>query len=247
MQPSNSANAIVEGASAAFASTDVTARTRIGNYTQIVRKSFSVSYSEEFMNPAGVDDSEFNHQKVLKTKEIARDINAALINQSSASGTSSVARTVQGIVAAMATNTADFAGSQTLGQNNFNNIMQAIWSAGGRPNVVITHGYNKRQISNWASPSMPRAIDAEGKKLVVAIDIYDSDFGRLMVLLERELATTTLLILQEMYWKTAWFRPLFFEELGAQGGSRRGYVESEFTLEYLAENSSGKMTNLQVG
>lgn len=243
LQASNSGNSVIEGASAAFASGDITVRARVSNYTQILRKPFSTSYTEGAVTIAGIDD-EFNHQRELKTKEIARDINAAMINQVSASGTSAAARTMNGALAAITTNSSD-AGNTVLGQGLYNQLQQNIWVQGGRPNATYVHGFNKRTISSWSQPLM-RTIDATGKKLVVSVDIYDSDFGRQMILLEREMSTTALLTIEEKYWRKAWLRPLFFEEIGKIGGARRGTVESEVTLEYLAENSSGKMINLQV-
>lgn len=239
LQASNSANAILEGASATFASTDSTVRTRLTNATQILRKPFSSSYSQEEIEGAGVT-SEFDHQRELKTKELARDMNAALLNQTSATGDSSTARTMHGALAAITTNTAA-AGGLPLEQSTYNQIMQTIWAAGGRPNATYVHGFNKRTISTWTAP-LNRNIDASGKKLVVSVDSYDSDFGMQMILLEREMPTSQVLIVEEKYWNAAFLRPLFFEELGKVGEQRRGSVVSELTLEYLAENSSGKIT-----
>lgn len=243
LQASNSANAAIEGASAAFAAADMTVRTRVANYTQILRKTFSVSYSQEATKVAGLTD-EFDHQRELKTKELARDINSSLLNQVSASGTSGVARTMNGGLAAIATNTLA-AGNVPLSQGLYNQLCQNVWVQGGRPNAAYVHGANKRQISSWSQP-LTRTIDATGRKLVEAVDIYDADFGRQMILLEREMPTTTAFLVEEKYWRKAWFRPLFFEELAKIGGARRGTVESEVTLEYLAEASSGTITGLQV-
>ena len=240
LQASNSANAEIEGASAAFASGNFTVRTRLGNYTQILRKPFSTSYTQDEVEKAGVSGSEFDHQRMLKTKELARDMNSALINQESASGTSAAARTLRGLLNAITTNTAS-AGSNPVDQGAYNALLQAIWNQGGRPNATYCHGFNKRTISSWTNP-LTRNIDANGKKLVVSVDTYDSDFGVQTILLEREMPTTQIAVVEEDKWKTAFMRPLFFEELGKVGGQRRGLVESEITLEHLAENSSGKIT-----
>lgn len=249
LQASNSANTSVEGVSAAFASADITVRARIANYCQILRKTFSVSYTQVSTLVAGLSD-EFEHQRELKTKEVARDINAALINQVSASGTSAVARSLQGVLAAITTNTADASVGQ-LSPAIFNGLAQAIWLSSGRPNAVYAHGAPKRQISSWTQP-VTRMQDSTGKKITAAVDVYDGDFGRVMILLEREMPLTSaggstvtqVALLEEKYWRKAWLRPLFFEEVAKLGGSRRGYVESEVTLEYLAESSSGKIVNV---
>lgn len=240
LQASNSGNAIIEGASATFASGDVTARSRVTNYTQILRKPWSTSYTQDEVEKAGVNGTEFDHQRTLKTKELARDMNAALINQASASGDSGTARKLNGALAAITTNTGS-AGGQPLEQVSYNELLQTIWTAGGRPNATYVGGKNKRVISSWTSP-LQRNIDANGKKLVVSVDTYDSDFGVQTILLEREMPTTQVMTVEEKRWRTAFLRPLFFEELGKVGEQRRGSVVAEITLEYLAENSSGKIT-----
>ena len=104
LQASNSANAVVEGSAAVFASGDLTPRTRLTNHTQILRKGFSTSRTQDVIDKAGVAGTEFDHQRMLKTKELARDMNAALINQTSASGDSATARTLHGLLAATTTN-----------------------------------------------------------------------------------------------------------------------------------------------
>ena len=243
LQASNSANKIVEGATAAFATGDITARTRVNNTTQILRKSFSTSYTQDEVQKAGVSGTEFDHQRMLKTKELARDMNAALINQTSATGDSSTARTMHGMLAAITSNTADGNGVAIV-QGAYNILLQQIWTAGGKPNATYTGGFSKRTISGWTAPMQRNTIDANGKKLIYSVDKYDSDFGVQEILLEREMPTSSIAILEEGRWKSAFLRPLFFEELGKAGGVRRGYVESELTLEYLAENSGGKITNL---
>jgi hypothetical protein len=240
LQASNSGNAIVEGASATFASGDMTPRSRLGNYTQILRKPWSTSYTQDEVEKAGVAGTEFDHQRALKTKELARDMNAALINQASASGDSGTARTLNGALAAITTNTAA-ANSQPIQQSTYNALLQSIWIQGGRPNATYVHGFNKRTISSWTDP-LHRNIDANGKKLVISVDTYDSDFGKQTILLEREMPTSQVMILEEGRWFSAFLRPLFYEELGKVGEQRRGTVVSELTLEYRAENSSGKIT-----
>jgi hypothetical protein len=198
-----------------------------------------VSYTQEEVDVAGVT-SEFDHQRELKTKELARDMNSALINQTSASGDSTTARTMNGALALITTNVTG-ASSTPIDQPLFNTLLQAIWTQGGRPNAAYVHGFNKRTISTWSDP-LNRNIDANGKKLTVAVDVYDSDFGRIEVYLEREMPQAQVMLCEDKRWRKAFLRPLFTEELGKVGGQRRGYVESELTLEALAENSSGKIT-----
>lgn len=241
---SNSGNAKVEGSATPFASGDVTVRARLSNVTQIFEKPWSVSYTQQAINVAGVTN-EYAEQRRLKTIEIMKDMNSALINQSSATGASNVARTMHGALAAITTNVRVAATNETLNQPLYNRLMQDIWIQGGNPNATYAHGYNKRQISSWTTPVV-RNIDASGRKIVNAVDVYDSDFGKQMILLEREMPTTQLMVLQEDMWKVAYLRPLDYREISENGGSQRGRIEVEATIEYRAENSNGKLTGLSV-
>lgn len=245
LDASNSANAEVEGSSAAFASGDNTPRVRLYNYCQISRKPFSTSHSQDAANKAGIDGTEFEHKQMLKTKALAKDMNSALINQASASGTSSVARTLNGALAATTTNSADGGGVDIDEQGTVLPLLDSIWEAGGRPDAVFMRGNNKRIFSSWSTP-ITRNTDASGKTRIITVEVYESDFGVQKLFLEREIAKSSILIVELARWKTAAFRPLFFEELGKQGGGRRGLVESEYTLRYLAENSGGKITNTSI-
>lgn len=232
---------IVEGATAAFASSDITVRARLTNVTHILRRTFSTSYTQDEVNKAGVAGTEFDHQRLLKTKELARDMNRSLIRSTSATGTSSVARAMAGALQAITSFTAA-ADSLPVEQPAYNALLQNIWADGGKPNATYCHGFNKRTISSWTNPMQRNTLDANGKKLIQSIDKYDSDFGMQEILLEREMPTSEIMTIEEARWKTAFLRPLFFEELGKVGGQRRGYVESELTLEFLAQNSGGKIT-----
>lgn len=242
---SNSGNAKIEGSATQFSSGDVTARARLGNVTQIFEKPFSVSYTQEAVNVAGVAD-EFAEQRRLKSIEIMKDMNSALINQSSATGASNTARTMHGALAAITTNVRVAATNENITQVLYNNLLQDIWIAGGDPKATYCHGQNKKTISSWSSP-VTRQIDASGKKYTTSIDIYESDFGIQEIFLEREMPVTQVMVLDESMWKVAYLRPMDFRELGEDGGSMRARLEVEATLEYRAENSGGKITGLAVG
>lgn len=240
---SNSGNAVVEGSAAAFASGDITARTRRGNYTQILRKSFSVSYTQEATDIAGVAN-EYDEQRDLKTAELMKDLNISLLQQTSASGDSATARTMNGALAATTTNAIAAATNEKLTQPAFNRLLRLIWQNSGRaPNAVYVRGYNKQAISGWTVPN-ERTIDAAGKTVVASFDKYDSDFGKVIILPENDMPDAQLLTISEEFWNVAYLRPLDYKEIGEDGGSMRGRVEVEATLEFRAENSGGKITNL---
>ena len=88
-------NATVEGADVGTPAT-LTARTRLGNYCQIVRKSGLISDTQEAVMKAGVK-SEYAHAVGKSTKELARDMERVLWRGTKTAGSASVARRAGGV------------------------------------------------------------------------------------------------------------------------------------------------------
>ncbi len=242
------ANAQVEGDDAT--STAAVPTTRTGNYTQILRKTFQVSDTNRAVVAAGRGD-ELMYQKTMKNlKELARDIEYALvINSSSAVGASGTARTLNGLdgwIADNCTNGGTGVGSSVLIESTLNDCLQDIWADGGRPQHLLCGAFQKRAIDGFSTNT--REIMAEKKTLVAPVDIYKSSFGNLAVKLHHQINTTIpsrLMILGDMnLWNKAWLRPVKAEELARTGASTQMMIEAELTLESLQEKGSGKIANL---
>lgn len=177
-------NAIVEGADAESAA--LTATTRTGNYTQISRKIWRVTDTMEAVNKAG-RTSEYSYQMAKKMKELARDMEYALVNGTGNSGASGTARELKGVLSWIATNTGTgthaTATAAALTESQYNDLLQKIFNNGGNPDVTYANGFQKRKISAFSTPST-RNINVEDKKLVTSVDVYESDFGIQKILLD---------------------------------------------------------------
>ena len=89
------ANVQIEGDS--LTATAITPPVRSGNYCQILNKKFSITETEEVTDKAG-RNSEVAYQKANKLKELANDIEYALIiNASAVSGGTATARQLKGL------------------------------------------------------------------------------------------------------------------------------------------------------
>lgn len=222
----------------------ITPTTRIGNYTQILRKAWRVSDTQEAIDKAG-RDSEYSYQKAKKMKELARDIEFALVNGSEASGATGTAREMKGVLAFIETNveTGSGTGDEDLTESMYNDLLETIWATGGNPDVTYASGPQKRKISSFSANST-RNIGAESNRLVASVDVYESDFGLQTIILDRYMPDDTIVALEEEMWKTAYLRPVESKQLPDDGGGPKGKVETELTLEALNEASSGKITGL---
>jgi len=240
------ANAQVEGDNAT--STAVTATTRIGNYTQILWKVFQISETQRAIVAAGRND-EVDYQTLKKSKELARDIEyALLLNATSASGASTTtARTLKGVLGWITTNvTTVSATTVALTESLYNSNLAQVWKQGGYPTVTLVGAYQKQQISGFTSNV--RRIEAEEKRLVNSVDVYESDFGMIMVRLHHLLndnnpGYVVNLGVMEL-WVKAWLRPVNRIELAKTGSSDQYKIEAELTLESRNQLGSGMITGI---
>ena len=236
-------NTNVEGADEDADETDFTVRT--GNYSQILRKSWRISNTQEKVISAG-RPSEYNYQMAKSMKELARDIEYALVNGTGASGASGTARELKGVLSFITTHVNTGASAVTaedLTETVYNNLLQTIYDSGGNPDTTYANGWQKRKISAF-STSNTRNISGEDKRLVNAVDVYESDFGIQKIMLDRYMTTSVVACLQNDLWQVASLRPTIHQELPDAGGGPKGMVETELTLVSLNEAGSGKITEL---
>jgi hypothetical protein len=237
-------NAQIEGFDYSFSK--AAARTRLSNHTQIFATLVEVSETQRAVDAAGLED-EYSYQMAKKLKEHARDIENALASTASTgnSGASGTARTLKGVMSWITsvnetgTGTAD----EALTESMFNDALQDIWTNGGRPDVVYANGWQKRKISAFTASST-KNVEADSKKLVNSVDVYESDFGILKIKSDRYMNAAQIAILQSDMWKVAVLRPTKSFEVARIGSATRGVIETELTLECRAQEANGKVTAL---
>lgn len=237
-------NAQIEGADYTFAIPG--SRSRISNYTQIFVKTLEVSDTQRSVSVAGLED-EYAYQMEKRMKEIATDIEKALITGTGNSGASGTGRALKGALTFIATNVDTGTGTAAhyLSETLYNNLLQTIWSNGGRPDTTYVNGFQKRQISAFSTPNQRYiTVDKANDALVNTISTYDSDFGRQMIELDPFMDADKTLVLQKDMWAIATMRGLKSEDVAKVGDATRGALVTELTLEARNEASSGKNTNL---
>ena len=161
-------------------------------------------------------------------------------------------------------NTATSAGgsSASAGQlcaSDFNNLLQVIYTAGGNPEQCYVSPAVKRQVSGFTLTQQNRNIAAAEKKLIAGVDMYDSDFGLIQIVLDRWIpqATNTatantaasdvtgaMFFLQRSINRLAWLRPMQHSLIGKRGDSVAGIIVGEVTLECLNELANGMMKSV---
>jgi len=268
----------VEGADWTLDTT--TAPARQFNITMILRKDIGVSETERAVDTAGFADH-YAYEVQKATKELAIKLEKVVFGAlTTATGASGTARVMKGFQAMIVTNTA-YAGISPNGTaagssadathdgqllvGDFNDMLNQIFTAGGNPEQVYVSPKVKRQISAFtvagATSGTPHArnIAAVEKKLVSAIDFYDSDFGLIQIVLDRWVPESTnsvtatasatatggqMFFLSRAVNRLAWLRPMNHQLIGRRGDSVAGYVVGEVTLEVLSEKADGRILSV---
>ena len=238
--------AVVEGADATQRALDV--RTRLSNWTQITSYVFGISGTQEATSQYGLEsDYAYQLEKAMKIVKVMQE-QILLLSTSSSGGMGSVCATggrqMTGLIDCITTNVQTGSGdSCALTETLFNNLLQTIFENGnGYPNIAFCNGFNRRRISAFqTSNSRTLNMDSKGT-LRNTITIYMSDFGDISVVLDRWVTKTVIPVLQMDKFKIAYLRKPFVQQLGIVGDSKNAQVLAEYTLQYLNEATSGKLS-----
>ena len=238
---SSADNAQAEGNDLSF--TDLTEPNRPVNIVQLFQKDIRVSNTAQRVAHYGTGDP-YSYQKNKKMVELARDIEKALVAGTTASGSSGVARRLNGAIALITTNKTTRSSGTSLSETEFNDILQAIFDNGSDVSVdkAFTGASLKRAISGYTAGSTK--FTYAGERLINSYSIYESEFGVVQVALEREVPVTAgnkgILMVDSSKWFVAYLtdgRPQHIP-LATIGSAKRGMLEAELTLEAANEASS---------
>ena len=233
---------------------------RLGNICQISRKSAQVTGTQQAVIHAG-RANELDYQVMLKGKELKRDMETVLVgtNQAKAAGNTTTARTTASVLSWIKSNTnkgtaggaadpsaADGTGTRTDGtqlaftEARLKDVLSKCWTAGGNPDVIMTGAFNKQTFSTFTGRATPME-DTKSKKIVAAVDAYESDFGRLKVVANRFQRARDVLVLEMDKWAMAPLkgRNMLSIPLARTGDSERRAVVTEYALVARNEKASG--------
>jgi hypothetical protein len=254
-------NAQLEGDDAN--TTVVTPTVRLGNIAQISTKVARVTGTQRAVDHAGRDD-ELAYQEMLKGLELKRDMETILTgtNQAKVSGNDTTARKTASVLSWIKSNTskgasgsdpaaADGTGSRTDGtqraftEAQLKSVLNAIWTAGGKPDTIFTGAFNKQVFSTFTGRAS-QIEPTKDKKIVAAVDAYESDFGTLKVVPNRFQRARDVHVLQLEMWALAYVngRRMVSLPLAKTGDSDRRMMLSEYALVARNEKSGGGVFDL---
>ncbi len=253
----NAANAVVEGADAPAATSQMTAR--VGNRTQLFNETAQTSSTQRKVKSAGRSD-EMKRQLAIKSKLVLLDIEAAALSSSNAvaGDASTTASRMRGLESWLQTNISHGGSGSTTGgvvtdgtqravtKALVDSMLQQVFAKGSKVDTIMVGASNKRALSgvlNGAAVSN-RQVAAEKKTVADAVDVYISDYGTIKIMPNRTQRDRTLFGLNDDMHAMAFLQSIQTVELAKTGNSDKELVFAEATYVCKNEAANGKVADL---
>lgn len=243
-------NAVVEGNVAQPAKAG--SRVRIGNYTQILEKTASVTGTQEKAKKGGGIKSEMAYQVARRMKEIKRDLEKSCVGanpQIQKAGSDTVAREMGSLVtylndksyfantvgATMPTGdgkTLPVSGAARVFDNTLlTTALQNMWTnSGGSENISAIMGAAIRGAFSKLPGTATRYVSTDDARLQASIDVYDGDFHTVTAMPDRWSDPATMFLIDWDYVSIDDYRPIFSQDLAVTGDGMSKQIIWETTL-----------------
>lgn len=254
----------IEGDDLGNTYTAVSATARLGNYTNISRREFLISGTEQAVNKAG-RASEIGYQAAKKARELKRDCEKVLLdNRAAVAGNDTTARVTGGLTAWLKTNvnssntnsvdpvwTSAPTGARSDGvQHTFTetilkDVVKKVWDSGGDPSILMVGSFNKQTVSGFAGIAAQRFMAPSGPSTIIgAADVYVSDFGNLSVVPNRFQRARDAFVLDPSRARVRYLRPYEINEMAKTGDGEKRMMLVEYGLQIDNEAAHGIAADL---
>lgn len=245
---------------------------RVGNYTQIMRKSFAISNTQETVDEAG-RVQKTKHQKLKKGIEIKKDVEFGILsNKPSVAGAD---RQFAGMPAWGETNANRGAGGANGGfdvntglvvaatngtqraftQALMDDVMSQGYSAGANYRMVSVSPYVKSVFVTFMSnanvaPFRYAVSDGERNKIISNADIYEGPFGKVAIKPNRVQAASAALARNALFIDPdmatfLWLRKIQEDkDVAKTGDAKKTVIIGEGTLKVKNEAGLGVVADL---
>ena len=235
------------------------ATTRLQNYSQIFKNAVVIAATEDTLDKAG-RAKEMAYQVMKIAKEQKLDIEKALFaNQARVVGSATAARKLAGAPAWMTSNVnfvsassganpngtgtnarTDSGAPTAFTQAKFDDVMQDIWSSGGKPDTVYLSSFQMNVALGFTGNNNQRsAVQAGDEKVIKSLAVYVTPWGTVEFKPSRENRSRDIFIMQDDMWSCGMLRGTKNQALAKTGDNEKRQVVTELTLICRNEKASG--------
>jgi hypothetical protein len=249
---------------------------RVGNYTQISRKTVIISGTLEAVDKAG-RKSELAYQLAKRSAELKRDLETIMLqNQGARAGNSATARltgslsawiktvsssqanSYSAIVAGSDTNAPVYTnipvatrtdGTQTaFTEQMVKDGMLGSYNQGGKPEMLMVGAHNKVVFSGFSGIATKTFYQSAVSETAIigAADVYVSDFGILAVVPNRFQRARDAFLIDPEFAAMIFLRPFLTEPLAKTGDAEKRMLIVEWGLKVHNEKAHAGLYDLTV-
>ena len=262
----DAANAVAEGEDAPSDANGPTVALRMANYTQIMDKVVKVTDTSQRVDGAAKIEK-LAKQISYKMKELKRDKETIFLANAVAVPGAAVGATVRktaGLEAWLITNASRGSGgaaptlsgttdgypnaahtpgtARTITEDMLNTVIQSCWTQGGEVKYGIVGPGVKRTISKSFNGYATKYKDADAKRLVSAVDFYESEFGLIEIIPNRFSNAASMILIDPEFVKIVDLQPTRQLELARTGHTENRLIQYEGTLEVGNQKAHGIIT-----
>lgn len=232
-RPTDNSGKTVEGDDNSFS--DLTQLTRKNNIAQIIKEVFAVSETQVTVDKVSPKDA-YAREMGWAMRRWKNKAEYAVLRGTKASGSSGVAREMNGILAEVKANglyTARNSGT-SLSEQEFRDIMADSWGATDEylVDLILVTGARKQDFGKFFTTSTPKTIAADDKRLVQALNVIESDFGNLVeVRAHKNMESGSLIAMRKDLIKIGYLRKPKHVPNGVSGDAQKGHIVGELTTQ----------------
>lgn len=262
----DTANAQLEGDDISSYSA-ITASVRVGNYSQISRKVFLISDTEEVVDKAG-RRSEMAYQIPRRGVELKIDVESICFqNIAGVAGNTTTARKAAGLPTWIQTNDDRHATGAASGHSSgvpaatatdgtlraftetiLKSVVLLMYQNGANLRSLFVGPVNKQRVSGFSGVVTRNFdmsnVDPSPTAVIAAVDVYVSDFGTLKVIPSRWQRERDAWFLDFEYLSLLWLRPIKVVKLAKTGDAEKRMLIGEWTLKVHNEKALGLAADL---
>lgn len=241
----------------------ITPTVRVGNRTQIMKKVFQISRTQEQIDKAG-RDSEISYQTGKQGRELKQDMEAELLrNRASNDESGATPRKLGGLLSWLSSNVSRGSGGSSGGFTSGNtvaatngtqraftepllsDVLGSCWTNGGMPTMLVMNQFNKRAASGFTGiATQTQQADGKVAKIVGAADVYVGDFHRIKFVADRFVSTRDAVLVDPDMASVLYLSKIKREELAKTGDADKFHLVTEFTLKVNNEAAHGVVADL---
>lgn len=223
----------VEGAD--WGDDEVTTPTREGNYTQIIKQTYKVTGTAQVVDTAGMTNPKA-YQQAKALVNWKHKAEWSILHGVKAAGDASTAREMGGLFDLTTTNAVS--ATTTLTEQLLGDYIQLGWeNSSAKISEIYVGAFLKRVVSAMTAGAT-KNMSQDDKRLVSAVDVYETDFGIAKLFLHRYIDSVVssegthnmLLVAPETLFYSGLREPQNID--APKGGDyEKGVILGEFTIE----------------